>query len=79
MQVGPRRGKSDEWRVAGRGRGQGQCGIFQVIRKLCGFETPPFFFAFLGLHLRHMEVPRLGIQLELQLLVTTTATAMQDP
>ena len=26
-----------------------------------------------------MEVPRLGVELELQLLVYTTATAMQDP
>ena len=26
-----------------------------------------------------MKVPRLGVQLELQLLVYTTATAMQDP
>ena len=24
-----------------------------------------FFFFFLGLHLRHMEVPRLGVKLEL--------------
>ena len=27
----------------------------------------------------HMEVPRLGVQLELQLLAHTTATAMPDP
>ena len=26
-----------------------------------------FFFFFLGLHLRHMKVPRLGVELELQL------------
>ena len=36
-------------------------------------------FCFLGLHLQHMEVPRLGIELELQLLVCTTATEMPDP
>ena len=29
-------------------------------------------------HLRHMEVPRLGVELELQLLACTTATAMPD-
>ena len=29
-------------------------------------------------HLRHMEVPRLGVKLELQLLACTTATAMPD-
>ena len=40
-----------------------------------------FFFSccFLGLHLRHMEVPKLGVQLELQLPAHATATAMQDP
>ena len=38
-----------------------------------------FFFFFLGLHLQHMEVPRLGVKLELQLPAYTTATAMQDP
>ena len=37
------------------------------------------FFCFLGLQTRHMEVPRLGVELELELPVYTTATAMQDP
>ena len=37
------------------------------------------FFFFLGPHLRHMEVPRLGVESELQLLAYTTATATQDP
>ena len=37
-----------------------------------------FFFLTLGPHLRHMEVPRLGVQLELQLLVYTIATAARD-
>ena len=37
------------------------------------------FFFFLGLHLRHMEVPRLGVKLELQLLAYTTAIATRDP
>ena len=37
------------------------------------------FFCFLGLHLRHMEVPRLGVKSELQLPACTTATAMADP
>ena len=31
------------------------------------------FFVFLGPHLRRMEVPRLGVKLELQLLIYTTA------
>ena len=31
-----------------------------------------------GRHLEHMEVPRLGVKLELQLPAYTTATAMQN-
>ena len=38
-----------------------------------------FSFFFLGPHLRHMGVPRLGVKSELQLLVYATATAMWDP
>ena len=40
-----------------------------------------FFFAFffLGLHTQHMEVPRLGVESELQLPAYTTAIAMPDP
>ena len=37
-----------------------------------------FFFFFLGLHPQYMEVLSVGVQLELQLLVYTTATTMQD-
>ena len=37
------------------------------------------FFIFLGLHPLHMEVPRLGVQSELQLSASTPATAMRDP
>ena len=36
-------------------------------------------FGFLGPHPQHMEVPRLGVQLELQLLAYATSTATQDP
>ena len=36
------------------------------------------FFFFLWLHLLHMEVPRLGVELELQLLACTTATGTLD-
>ena len=35
-----------------------------------------FVFSFRSPHLRHMEVPRLGVQLELQQLAYPTATAM---
>ena len=34
--------------------------------------------AFLELHLRYMDVPRLGVEMELQLPAYTTAPAMQD-
>ena len=37
-----------------------------------------FFFAILGLYPWHMEVPRLGVESELQLPAYTTATAAQD-
>ena len=37
-----------------------------------------FLFVFSWLHLQHMEVPRLGVQSELQLLTYATATEMQD-
>ena len=36
------------------------------------------FFVFLGLHLWHMEVPRLGIESELQLPAYAAAMAMRD-
>ena len=38
-----------------------------------------FFFDFFGLHLWHMEVPSLRVELELQLLVYATDTATLDP
>ena len=36
------------------------------------------YFAFLGLHLRHMEVPGPGVKSELQLPAYTIATEMWD-
>ena len=41
-------------------------------------KTAPFF-VFLGPHLQHMEVPRLGVKSELRLPAYATATAMWDP
>ena len=38
-----------------------------------------FFFLFLGYHQQHVEVPRLGIQSELQLPAHTVATTTQVP
>ena len=48
--------------------------VAQEIRE--GLWLPFFFFCFLGPHLQHMEVPRLGVESELQLLAFTTT---QDP
>ena len=38
-----------------------------------------FFFCFLGPLQQHMEIPRLGLQLELQLLAYATAAGTSDP
>ena len=38
-----------------------------------------FFFLYLGVHLQLMEVPRLGVKSELQLLTSATATAKPVP
>ena len=38
-----------------------------------------FIFCFLELHPWHMEVPRLGVKSELQLLALAIAMATQDP
>ena len=37
-----------------------------------------FIICFLGLHSQHTEVPRPGVELDLQLLAFTTTTATQD-
>ena len=42
-------------------------------------HTHTQFFVFAGPRQQHMEVPRLGVELELQLLACTTATATLDP
>ena len=43
------------------------------------FHSSFVFFCFLGPHLWHMEVPRLGVELKLQLPACATATATLDP
>ena len=79
---------------AGLGLGEGLWGIFAEGQEhmnvhtrnepsATGGDRPGtfffFFFCFLGLLLWHMEVPRLRVQSELQLLAYTTATATSDP
>ena len=51
-----------------------------VVKKLPtkGDSCTFLLFLFLGPHLRHMEVPRLGVESELQLPAYITATAMWD-
>jgi len=51
-------------------------GLFNRVLSLPG---NCFFFCFLGWHLWHMEVPRLGAESELQLPAYVTPIAMQDP
>ena len=53
----------------------------QVIKKnqiSQGFVVVVVVFCFLWLYLKHIEVPRLGVELEQQLLAYATATAMPD-
>ena len=51
----------------------------QIQKQILQLGSPVFFFFFLFMAtLQHMEVPRLGIELELQLLTHSTATATSD-
>ena len=43
------------------------------------FSSFFFFFLLLGLHVWHMQVPRLGVESEQQLTAYATATVTQDP
>ena len=55
-----------------------QARFFSFVLGFC-FLSFFFFFSFLGLLPWHMEVPRLGVESELQLPAYTIATAVQDP
>ena len=44
----------------------------------CIYLIIVFIFCFLRPHLRHLEVPRLGVESALQLLAIATATATSD-
>ena len=57
---------------------------FEISRHVSPLNKTPnptflffFFFCFLQQYMQHMEVPRLGVESELQLLTHTTATAIQ--
>ena len=62
---------SQIWEVFGNIRGHFSYFIFREMN-FCLFFV---LFCFLGPHLRHMEVPRLGITSKLQVLAYATATA----
>ena len=50
--------------------------ILIISMVLLAHSTPLSFFpSFFELHVQHMEVPRLGVELELQLLAYITGTA----
>ena len=48
-------------------------------RRQTEYARPFFFFFFLGLHLQHMDVPRLEAESELRLPAYITGTATPDP
>ena len=51
-----------------------------LLSVLLGLRVPLFYFSwFLGPYCRYMEVPGLGVKMELQLSAYATATALQDP
>ena len=54
-----------------------ELGIF--LQESLSFFLPFFLLIFLGPHLPRWEVPRLGVELELQLPAYTTAAATPDP
>ena len=54
------------------------CTRFSVVKNML-YISFYLFFCSLGPHPCHMEVPRLGVELELQLPAYTTVTAMPDP
>ena len=76
--------EEEEARMRGQGRREGET----LFSGLCPPSGNPFlfqshkdvsksfsvFFFFLGMHPQHMEVPRPGVELELQLPASTTAT-----
>ena len=63
-----------------RGTGKGAAGSAQAeTQRLCLTGFPSFLFPFLSCflepYLQHMEVPKLGVESELQLLAYATVTA----
>ena len=59
--------------------GYGRMGAFQGGKFPCTNFLFFVFLSFLGLHPRHVEVPRLGVQSESQPPAQATGTATPDP
>ena len=55
------------------------CSCYFAVNTFSTHHRSVQLFFFLGPHLQHMKVPRLGVESELQLPAYTTATAKQDP
>ena len=53
--------------------------LLQLFLQIFSHPASFIFACFLGSHPQHMEVPRPGLELELQLPVYSTATATRDP
>ena len=72
---------SHGWRCQSREgmHGYGDAGRSGKVSTIHDKGKMDFFFVFLRPHPWHREVPRLGVQLELQLPAYTTATATGDP
>ena len=67
-----------EWRIDRVSQpGNNPVGWGHICRKFKG-SRQIFFFVFLGPHPRHMDVPRLGVESELQLPAYTTAIAARN-
>ena len=56
-----------------------RCHVVDLLLQFCNLFDNLFFFFFLGLHPQRMEVPRLGVESELQLPAYTTGTETSDP
>ena len=54
-------------------------GEVKIILKDGNYSVSFCVYVFLRPHMQHMEVPRIGVISELQLLAYTTATAALDP
>ena len=60
-------------------KGAGKTNSIRVLAVYAPEKPPPYFLVFLGPQPRNIEVPGVGVKLELQLEVYATAIATPDP